>query len=121
MSSQSVKDAVLSMISLDYDDTIMAAAGHQAEAILEETRAKYKGQYVLAVEGNPPLNEDGMFCFQGGRPFVEKLKEAAVDAKAIISHRLPLDNVSEAYEMFAAKQDDCRKIVLYPHGSQAAA
>ena len=30
-----VKDVVLSMISLDYDDTIMAAAGHQAEAIIE--------------------------------------------------------------------------------------
>jgi hydrogenase small subunit len=29
------KDVVLSMISLDYDDTLMAAAGHQAEAILE--------------------------------------------------------------------------------------
>ena len=37
------KDLVLSMISLDYDDTIMAAAGHQAEAALEETITKYKG------------------------------------------------------------------------------
>ena len=58
------KDVVLSMISLDYDDTLMAAAGHQAEAILEEIMTKYKGQYILAVEGNPPLNEDGMFCIQ---------------------------------------------------------
>ncbi|HEY9094758.1 MAG TPA: twin-arginine translocation signal domain-containing protein, partial [Hydrogenophaga sp.] len=39
------KDVVLSMISLDYDDTLMAAAGHQAEAILEEIMTKYKGQY----------------------------------------------------------------------------
>ena len=53
------KDAVLSMISLDYSDTLMAAAGHQAEAILEEVMAKYKGNYILAVEGNPPLNQDG--------------------------------------------------------------
>ena len=80
-----VKDVVLSMISLDYDDTIMAAAGHQAEAILEETREKYKGQYILAVEGNPPLNEDGMYCIDGGRPFVEKLKEMADDAMAVIA------------------------------------
>ena len=80
-----VKDVVLSMISLDYDDTIMAAAGHQAEAILEETRQKYKGQYILAVEGNPPLNEDGMFCIDGGRPFVEKLKEMADDSMAVIA------------------------------------
>ena len=28
------KDVILSMISLDYDDTIMAAAGEQAEAII---------------------------------------------------------------------------------------
>ena len=80
-----VKDAVLSMISLDYDDTIMAAAGHQAEAILEETKARHKGEYILAVEGNPPLNEGGMFCIDGGKPFVEKLKWMAEDAKAIIA------------------------------------
>ena len=40
------KDLVLSMISLDYDDTIMAAAGHQAEAALEDTIEKYKGSYI---------------------------------------------------------------------------
>jgi len=79
------KDVVLSMISLDYDDTLMAAAGYQAEAIIEEVKKKYKGNYILAVEGNPPLNEDGMYCIQGGRPFVEVLKETAADAKAIIS------------------------------------
>ncbi len=80
-----VKDVVLSMISLDYDDTLMASAGHQAEAILEETIQKYKGEYILAVEGNPPLNEDGMFCIIGGKPFLDQLKHAAKDAKAIIA------------------------------------
>ena len=29
-------DVILSMISLDYDDTLMAAAGHQAEELLDE-------------------------------------------------------------------------------------
>jgi hydrogenase small subunit len=80
-----VKEVVLSMISLDYDDTIMASAGHQAEAILDEIRHAYKGNYIVAVEGNPPLNEDGMFCIVGGRPFVEQLKEVCADAKAVIS------------------------------------
>ncbi|MFW2177673.1 MULTISPECIES: hydrogenase small subunit [unclassified Moraxella] len=80
-----VKDVVLSMISLDYDDTLMASAGHQAEAILDEIMTKYKGNYILAVEGNPPLNEDGMFSIQSGKPFVEKLKHVAKDAKAIIA------------------------------------
>ncbi len=79
------KDVVLSMISLDYDDTLMAAAGHQAEEALEETIKKYKGNYILAVEGNPPLADDGIYCIPGGRPFVEKLRHVAKDAKAIIS------------------------------------
>jgi hydrogenase small subunit len=73
------------MLSLDYHVTLMAAAGHQAEKQLEEIKKKYKGNYILAVEGNPPLNEDGMFCIEGGRPFVEILKETAADAKAVIA------------------------------------
>mgnify|MGYP005810915247 FL=1 len=79
------KDVVLSMISLDYNEVLMAAAGFQAEAALEEARKKHKGNYILAVEGNPPLNEDGMYCIIGGRPFVEQLKEFAADAKAVIA------------------------------------
>ncbi|MGB8602387.1 MAG: hydrogenase small subunit [Rhizomicrobium sp.] len=79
------KDVVLSMISLDYDDTLMAAAGTQAEAILSEITTKYKGNYIVAVEGNPPLNEDGMYCIIGGRPFVEQLKEVCKDAMAVIA------------------------------------
>lgn len=79
------KDVILSMISLDYDDTIMAAAGHQAEAIVEETIAKYDGNFILAVEGNPPLNQEGMSCIIGGKPFLERLKLAADHCKAIIS------------------------------------
>ena len=66
-------------------DLLMAAAGHQAEAALDEVIEKYKGQYILAVEGNPPLNEDGMYCVVGGRPFLEQLKECAADAKAVIA------------------------------------
>jgi hydrogenase small subunit len=79
------KDVLLAMLSLDYDDTIMAAAGHQAEAIIEKVKKDYKGSYLVAVEGNPPLGNDGMFCIQGGRPFVEKLKETCADAKAVIA------------------------------------
>ncbi len=79
------KDVILSMISLDYDDTIMAAAGHQAEAALEDTIKNYKGKYILAVEGNPPVGDDGVFCIPGGRPFVEKLRRVAKDAAAVIA------------------------------------
>ena len=80
-----VKDVVLSMISLDYDDTIMAAAGHQAEEILQQTKKEYKGRYIVAVEGNAPLAEDGIHCIVGGRPFVDQLREMTEDCMAVIS------------------------------------
>jgi hydrogenase small subunit len=78
-------DVVLSMISLDYDDTLMAAAGEQVEQALEDTIKKHKGNYILAVEGNPPIGDDGVFCIPGGKPFVEKLKHAAKDCLAVIA------------------------------------
>ena len=80
-----IESLIFNVISLDYDDTLMAAAGADAEKALTEIPAKYPGEYVLAVEGNPPLNEDGMYCIVGGRPFVEKLQEVAANAKAVIA------------------------------------
>ncbi|MGB5345950.1 MAG: hydrogenase small subunit, partial [Woeseia sp.] len=41
--------------------------------------------YILACEGNPPLNEDGMDCIQAGKPYVEKLRYMADHCKAIIA------------------------------------
>lgn len=79
------KDVVLSMLSLDYDDTLMVAAGHHAEEAMERVMHDYKGKYILAVEGNPPLNEDGMYCIVGGKPFVEQLRRTAKDAAAVIA------------------------------------
>lgn len=79
------KDVILSLISLDYDDTLMAAAGTRAEEVFEDIITQYNGKYILAVEGNPPLGEQGMFCISSGRPFIEKLKRAAAGASAIIA------------------------------------
>ncbi|STI76639.1 hydrogenase 1, small subunit [Escherichia coli] len=63
----------------------MAAAGTQAEEVFEDIITQYNGKYILAVEGNPPLGEQGMFCISSGRPFIEKLKRAAAGASAIIA------------------------------------
>jgi len=81
----SAKDVVLSMMSLYDTDTLMAGAGHQAEAILEEIRHEDRANDIAAIEGNPPLNEDGMYGITGGRPFVEQFNEVCTDAKAVIS------------------------------------
>lgn len=70
-------DVILSMISLDYDDLTMAAAGHQAEAILHEIRTTHKGRQILGVEENASLNQDGMCCILAGRPCEGQLREMA--------------------------------------------
>ncbi|MCA9738469.1 MAG: zinc-dependent alcohol dehydrogenase [Gemmatimonadota bacterium] len=47
---------------------------------------------------------------------LEHIQEGRVDAKALISHRFPLEDAAQAYEMFAGKEDGCRKVVLLPNG-----
>ncbi len=79
------QDIILNMVSLDYDETLQAAAGEQCEEIRRKVMKDYKGQYLLAVEGNAPTKDGGMYCTVGGNSFLNILKETAVDAKAIVA------------------------------------
>ncbi|HET8748161.1 MAG TPA: hydrogenase small subunit, partial [Ramlibacter sp.] len=76
---------ILDVISLDYHETLMAAAGHQAEAARKAAMQKNKGKYVLVVEGAIPLAQDGNYCRIGGHKAVDLLKECAADAAAVIA------------------------------------
>jgi hydrogenase small subunit len=80
-----VSDIILDKISLDYTLTLQAAAGHQAEAALQATMEKYKGEYLMLVEGSVPTEEDGIYCCIAGRTALDILKEAAANAKAIVA------------------------------------
>jgi hydrogenase small subunit len=80
-----VGDIVLDKISLDYTETLQAAAGHQAEAALHDTMKKYKGQYLMLVEGSVPTADGGIYCCIAGRTALDIVKEAAADAKAIVA------------------------------------
>lgn len=80
-----VADIILDKVSLDYTLTLMAASGHQAEAAKKATMDKYKGEYILCVEGSVPLGDDGNYCCIGGRSSKDILLEAAEGAKAIIA------------------------------------
>lgn len=46
---------------------------------------------------------------------LEHIREGRVDARAMISHRFVLDDIGDAYKMFAGKRDGCRKVVLTPN------
>lgn len=83
--SPTLVDLVLNKISIDYHETLFAAAGFQAEQNREEMMKKYAGQYVLVVEGSIPVGNDGVYCTVGGKTAVSILQEAAAGAAAIIA------------------------------------
>ncbi|HMT73835.1 MAG TPA: hydrogenase small subunit [Chitinophagaceae bacterium] len=80
-----VADVLLDQISLDYTETLMAASGHQAEEAMRNTMTKYKGEYILCVEGSVPTAADGVYCMIGGKTSMQILEEAAAGAKAVIA------------------------------------
>src|SRR5512133_3800337 len=62
-----VSDVILDRISLDYTETLQAAAGTHAEEALKETMTKYNGEYLMLVEGSIPTEAGGVYCCIGGR------------------------------------------------------
>ena len=84
-SDPTIGDLVLDMISLDFMDTLMAAAGTAAERALATARKDNAGKYLLIVTGSIPLNENGIYTMIGGRTAKTLLEEAAKDAAAVIA------------------------------------
>ncbi len=80
-----VADVILDTVSLDYTDTLMAAAGHNAEEAKQKSMKENYGKYILIVEGAIPTKDDGVYCAIAGRTAVEILKESAAGAAAIIT------------------------------------
>jgi len=80
-----IADIVLDTISLDYTETLQAAAGHQAEKCLHDTITNHAGKYILLVEGSVPMKDDGVYCMIGGRSAEDILMETAAGAAAVIA------------------------------------
>lgn len=76
---------ILDVISLDYHETLFAAAGHQIEAALKTAMTENKGKYVLVVEGAIPTRDNGIYCKIGGETAIEMTRRVAADAAAVIA------------------------------------
>ena len=50
---------------------------------------------------------------------IEHVKNGVLDPKALITHRVPLEEVSDAYRIFSAKLDNCIKPVLIPPSARS--
>lgn len=83
--SPSLEGMIFDMISLDYHETLMAAAGQQAEEALHAAMKDNMGKYLLIIDGSIPLGLDGAYSCIAGRSNLEILKQAAPGAAAIIA------------------------------------
>jgi hydrogenase small subunit len=73
--SPSISQAVLDSISLDYHETLMAAAGHQAEEARKKSLEENKGKVIVVVEGSIPTKDNGVYCTIGGKTALQILEE----------------------------------------------
>jgi hydrogenase small subunit len=78
-----VGSLILDLVSVDYHETLFAAAGHQIEAALEEAVAR--GGYVLVVEGAIPEKDGGIYCQVGGKRAIDVLRRVAGKAAAVVA------------------------------------
>ena len=84
-SHPTVADLILDSISLNYHETIMAAAGHQAEDALAQTVRENTGKYIALVEGSIPTGADGAYCTIGGKSALQIAREVCGPAAATIA------------------------------------
>ena len=84
-SHPAVSELILDLVSLDYCETLAAAAGHQAEAALKTAMKANSGKYICVIEGAIPTKDDGIYCMIGDRTALEIVNEVARDAGVIIA------------------------------------
>ena len=77
-----VEEVVLNLLSVNYNELLMAAAGEAAEKALAETNAK---KHILVVNGSIPTKDGGIYCTIGGKSAEQVLRESAENADMILA------------------------------------
>lgn len=77
-----IEEAVLSLLSVNYNELVMAAAGDAANKALDETNAQ---PHILVVNGSIPTKDGGIYCTIGGKSAEQVLRESAEHATAILA------------------------------------
>ena len=52
------------------------------------------------------------------QPLLERITKNEIDPRFLISHRITMDEVPDAYEMFSKHQNACTKVVINPQSSK---
>jgi quinone-reactive Ni/Fe-hydrogenase small subunit len=86
-SAPTIDELLFQTISLEYHETLMAAAGMQAQERKANAVQAFKGKYVLVIEGAVPNGLDGTYCTVGpaAKPFRDEVVELAEGAALVIA------------------------------------
>ncbi len=84
-SHPSVAEIILDLLSVDYHETLMAAAGFQAETARDQTVAQHRGEFIAIVEGAIPTGANGAYCTIGGKSALQIAREVCGQASATIA------------------------------------
>ena len=79
-----IGDLIFNILSVEYHETIMAAAGRQAEENLHDAVDRYAGEFICVVEGAVGTKYNGAYGKIGGRTFLEIAQDVCPKAKAVI-------------------------------------
>jgi NiFe hydrogenase small subunit HydA len=81
-----VDDILLETISLEYYETLMAAAGYQAEQNLEKCMHDFAGKFICVIEGALQRGINGQYMRIGakGKTGIEIAREVTSKAAAVI-------------------------------------
>jgi hydrogenase small subunit len=83
--STTIENLILNLVSLDYQETLMTSAGHEAETIRDEIMAANNGSFVLIVDGSIPKDPTNGYFISGGKSGVTRFVEAANQAGLILA------------------------------------
>ena len=82
-----IDEIILDIINIEFQHTLQAASGHQAEKQMNDAVELFKGKYLLFVEGAVPLGENGGYGTNGasGETFVDQLHRLSEHAAAVVA------------------------------------
>ncbi len=83
--SPTLENLIFDAISLDYHETLLAAAGTAAESARVNAMKEAWGKYLLLIDGSVSTKDGGIYSTVAGKTNLETLKEAAAGAAAIVS------------------------------------
>lgn len=79
-----IDQLVVNVLDVAYHETIMAAAGYQAEDALHAALKKYDGKFICVIEGAIGTKYNGGWGKIGGQSFMQVAKEVVPKAAAVI-------------------------------------